>query len=284
MQTFTARDGRTIAHHLIGSGTAGEASAGVEPALVVPGGACRGVEYLEDLAGAASVRSLAVLHPRGTPSTGGRSRGWWTDADDLVDLADHLGLAQVDVVAHSAGTRLALAAAVRYPERIRSLTLVTPPAMWLTGTPWDGRAIADRRADPELEVALASLLGADPVEQADFERHRVVEGPAGYAKWTDRERAHVSVGDWELAADLAWFEGIPDDAADRVREASLPPVTVIAGDGDLLVGVAPVVAYAELLHAELVMLAECGHYPWVEQPEAFRAALGRALARDTTRA
>ncbi|WP_240665824.1 alpha/beta fold hydrolase [Agromyces sp. LHK192] len=286
MPDFIARDGRTIAYHLMTEsdapqGTAAQATAsqGAEPALFVPGGACRGVAYLEDLAGAASVRPLAVLHPRGEPSTGGRSRGWWTDADDLIDLADALGLERVDVVAHSAGTRLALATAVRYPDRVRRLTLITPPATWLVGAEaYDGLEIARRRDDPEVDAAMASLLGPDPVDQADFDRRRLLEGPAGYARWTDRERAHALVGEWELAADLAWFHDIPEDAADRMGAAALPPTTVIAGDGDLLVGFAPVVAYAERLGADLRVLEGCGHYPWAERPDAFRAAIDDLLA------
>ncbi|QEO16097.1 alpha/beta hydrolase [Agromyces intestinalis] len=261
-----------MAYHVLGEPSAGEPGAG-EPALLVPGGPCRGVDYLEDLAGVASDRPIAVLHPRGTPTTGGRSRGWWTDADDLVAFADHLGLDAVDVVAHSAGTRLALAALARHPARIRSLALVTPPAAWLTGVAYDGDALARARRDPLVDAAFASITGDGPRDQAEFERARVTEGPAGYARWTERERAHATVGAWRLSSIEAYFTGIPDDAAARILAAPRRPTLVVAGDGDILVGVGPVRAYADALGADLRMLAECGHYPWVEQPAAFRTAL-----------
>ncbi|MFF2496594.1 alpha/beta fold hydrolase [Agromyces sp. NPDC058064] len=269
MLTFEARDGRPIAYHLIGSSN-GDASA-----IVVPGGPCRGAEYLEDLAGAADAagRALAVLHPRGTPTTGGLSRGWWTDADDLVDLADHLGLPAVDVVAHSAGTRLALAAWARTPERVGSLALITPAAAWFTDAPRDSLEIGRRRNDPLVDRALDSLTGPDPRDQAEFERAREIEGPAGYARWTDRERRHAAVGGWSLAALDAYFTDIPGDAVERIIAAPARPALVIAGDGDILVGVRTVEAYAEAIGAELQWLEGCGHYPWVEQPEAFRSAL-----------
>lgn len=274
MQSFEARDGRPIAYHLIGSST-GEA-----PALVVPGGPCRGVDYLEDLAGAADAagRTLAVLHPRGTPTTGGLSRGWWTDADDLVDLADHLGLDTVDVVAHSAGTRLALATWARTPERVASLALVTPAAAWFTDAPRDSIEIGRRRNDPLVDRALGSLTGPDPRDQAEFERSRETEGPAGYARWTDREQQHAAVGAWSLAAVDAYFTGIPDDAVEQVGSAPARPALVIAGDEDILVGVRTVEAYAEAIGAELRWLEGCGHYPWVEQPDEFRSALAGWLA------
>ncbi|UOQ87985.1 alpha/beta hydrolase [Agromyces endophyticus] len=270
MLTFTARDGREIAFHLIGPSN-GDASA-----IVVPGGPCRGAEYLEDLAGVADAtgRTLAVLHPRGTPSTGGLSRGWWTDADDLVDLADHLGLDEVELVAHSAGTRLALAAWARTPDRVRRLALVTPAAAWFTDAPRDSVEIGRRRNDPLVDRALDSLTGPEPRDQAEFELARELEGPAGYARWTEREQQHAAVGGWSLAALDAYFTGIPDDAVEQIRSAPRRPALVIAGDEDILVGVRTVEAYADAIGAELRWLDDCGHYPWVEQPEAFRAALG----------
>ncbi|WP_395245463.1 alpha/beta fold hydrolase [Agromyces sp. MMS24-K17] len=271
MQTFTAADGTAIAYHRIGDGTE-------PPVLFVPGGPCRGVEYLEDLAGAGEVPPIVVLHPRGTPTTGGRSRGWWTDADDLVGLADHLGLGSFDLMAHSAGTRLALAAEARYPDRVRRLALLTPAAAWLVDAERDSVEIGRRRHEPAVDAALDSLTGPEPVDQAAFDAARVVEGPAGYAHWTAREQAHDAVGGWELASIDAYFTGVPDDARERVLAAPRRPTLVIGGDGDILVGVRTVEAYAAALDADLRMLADCGHYPWVEQPAAFRAALDGWLA------
>ncbi|GAA1958327.1 alpha/beta fold hydrolase [Agromyces allii] len=272
MQTFSAADGTDLAYSTIGA-----VDSDLPPALVVPGGPCRGVDYLEDLAGAGADRSLVVLHPRGTPTTGGRSNGWWADADDLVALADHLGLERFDAVGHSAGTRLVLAASARFPDRLQRLALVTPAAAWLTDAAWDGDAIGGRRGDPAVFAALESLTGAQPVDQRQWDAARAVEGPAGYAHWTARERVHSTVGDWELAAVEAWFTGVPDDAAARILAAPRVPTLVIAGDADILSGVAPVEAYAAALDADLRVLADCGHYPWVEQPDAFREALGAWL-------
>lgn len=251
-----------------------------EPLLVLPGGPCRGAEYLGDLAGLAAVRPLVVLHPRGTPRSGGRSRGWWTDAGDVVEVVGALGLTAVDVLAHSAGTRLALAAATRFPGRVRSMALITPPASWLTGTAYDGDALPADRDDPAVAAAIRSL--AEDEEGADEAAFRAVflrQAPASYAHWTAKEQAHAVIGSMSLAAASAWFERIPDDVAARVRAATLPPALVIGGDRDLLTGVQPVLDYAAALRAEVVMLDDCGHYPWVEQPDAFRRALEEWLVQ-----
>ena len=77
-----------------------------------------------------------------------------------------------------------------------------------------------------------------------------------------------------LAAASAWFTDIPADASQLIREASMPPTFVLGGALDILTGVEPVRAYANALGAELTFIERCGHYPWIEQPAAFRDAVG----------
>ncbi len=266
VQHFTSDDGALLALTRLGGH-------GAAPALVISGGPCREPTYVGDLAGLAEMRPLAVLHPRGTPASGGLSRGWWNDAGDVVAAADHLGVDRVDVIAHSAGTRLALAAATQHGERIRSLALITPAAAWLTGTPHDGREIARRRTEPAMTTALASMDGPQPTDQATFMRSLKDEAAAGYAHWTATEQAHASVGRWSWEASSAWASNIPDDVAARVSAAAIPPAHVVAGSEDILTGVRPVEAYARALGASLTMLEDCGHYPWVERPREFREAM-----------
>lgn len=240
-----------------------------EPVIVLPGGPCRGPEYLGDLAGLDRTRPLVVLHPRGTPLSGNASRGWWADADDVVALADVLGLAEVDLLAHSAGTRLALAVAARYPSRARSLALVTPPATWITGTPHDGDAIRIDRTDPAVAGALASLERDNPGTEEAFREAFQRQAPATYAHWSEAERSHAKVGAVSLASALAWFRDTPLDASSRIRAAALPPTLVIGGDRDYLTGIQPLVDYASTLGANLSLIEDCGHYPWIEQPDKF---------------
>lgn len=249
-----------------------------EPVIVLPGGPCRGGEYLADLAGLGESRSLVVMHPRGTPASGGLSRGWWTDAEDVIALADALDLGTVNLIAHSSGTRLALATATRFPGRIRSMVLVTPPATWLTGTPYDGDSIAAGRSEPAVAEALVSLANDDPTTEEAFRESFRRQAPASYARWTTVEQAHAKVGAVSLASTVAWFTDIPTDAVARIRAATLPPPLVIGGDQDLLTGVQPVREFAEVLGGELSFIADCGHYPWIEQPEAFYRLVDNWLA------
>ncbi|KXZ57739.1 Alpha/beta hydrolase family protein [Microbacterium laevaniformans] len=127
------------------------------------------------IAGIGESAHVIVLHPRGTSRTGGLSRGWWTDADDVVALLDALHVPSVSVLAHSAGTRLALATATRYPGRVASLALITPPATWLSGSPSDAATIGAARTEPEVVSALAALgedtATTDAGFAEQFQRH-----------------------------------------------------------------------------------------------------------------
>lgn len=279
------RDGSTVGRRIddlhlpFAVSTIGDA--GGEPAIVLPGGPCRGPEYLGDLAGVGDTRPLVVLHPRGTPRSGGLSRGWWADAADVVALADALDLGSVDLVAHSAGTRLALATAARFPGRVRSMALVTPPATWLTATASDADVLAAAHAEPVALDALSAMSTDDPTTEAEFREAFLRQAPASYARWTPVEQTHAAVGAVSLAGAMAWFTDIPDDAVARIRAMPRTPALVIGGDRDLLTGVQPVRDYAAALHADLTMIADCGHYPWVEQPAAFREGLRAWLAPST---
>lgn len=282
MEFAESDDGSLVAFELVGVG-APDTKSQSDPVIVIPGGPCRGPEYLAGLAGLAAVRPLAILHPRGTEPTGsteptgGLSRGWWADAADAIAVADRLGLERFDVLAHSAGTRASLALTARFPGRARSLTLITPAAAWLTGTPHDGDEVGARRSDPLIDAALASME-VEPTDEAAFQRAWGTEAPAGYAAWGDAERRHATTGGMSLAAATAWFRDIPEDAVERILSAERPPALVLAGAEDILSGVGTVRAYAAALGAELRTLEGCGHYPWVERPAEFRAALDDWIA------
>lgn len=244
-----------------------------DPVVVLPGGPCRDPAYLGDLAGLGDTCPIVVLHPRGVPGSTDVSRGWWTDADDVIAVIDALGLEHAQVVAHSAGTRLALAAATRFPGRIRSMALITPPATWITGTPHDGDSIPLDRTNPAVAAAIDALQEDDPATESEFTAAFLRQTPATYAHWSPVEQAHATIGSVSLAATSAWFTGIPADAVEQVRAARIPPTLVIGGDRDYLTGVQPVRDYAAALGAEVAFIRDCGHYPWVEQPAEFRSVM-----------
>jgi pimeloyl-ACP methyl ester carboxylesterase len=254
------------------------------PLVLLAGGAARHPSYLGDLAGLSDQHRLIVPHLRGVGRTRAPSspeRGsWWSQADDLEQLRIHLGLERLVLVAHSAGTRLAIAYAAQFPHRVAALVLITPPAAYLVDEPTDADIlIAKRRGDSDFDAALLALRAGPQTSDDDaFNDWQQTSAAVGYANWGEAERSHAKIGHWSLAAATAYFSVVPPhDIAARLGEMTAP-VLVIAGTEDCLVGLAPVRALARLFPSGAsAMIEECGHYPWVEQPAAFRHVIDTFL-------
>jgi pimeloyl-ACP methyl ester carboxylesterase len=272
--TFRGSDGATLYYddpHPGGSGLS---------VVALAGGAARHPSYLGDLAGLGDHRRLIVPHLRGV----GRSplpasaevASFWRQAEDIERLRIHLGLERVLLLGHSAGTRLAISYAAQFPQRLAGLVLVTPPAGYLVDEPSDTDELIDRRrGDPAFDAAITAWAdGPDFGDDAEFNAWYLRAAPMSYAVWGEREQAHAAVGRYDFPANRAYFSvDPPADLAARLGDVSAP-VLVVAGAEDCGAGVAPVLALAKLFpSSEAVVVERCGHYPWVEQPAAFRHAV-----------
>lgn len=278
MPDYTGSDGATLHYD-------DTRDDGTAPVVALAGGAALHPRYLGDLAGLGGERRLVVPHLRGV----GRSPlpadvelgSFWRQAEDLDRLREHLGLARMLLLGHSAGTRLAISYAARFPDRLAGLVLVTPPAGYLVDVPSDVPALVERRrGEPAFDAAVAAwAAGPASTDDAGFNAWQRTVAPLGYAAWGERERAHAAGAWYSYAANRAYFSvDVPDDLAARLG-AVTAPVLVLAGARDCSAGVAPVVALAGLFRsADVTVLDDCGHFPWVEQPAAFRNAVDTFLA------
>ncbi len=246
-----------------------------KPIIVLPGGGVRSPEYLGDLRRWGSVRPLAVVHYRGTPKSPGVPGPWWDQFADLEAVRQALGLDSVEILAHSAGTRVALAYAASNAP-VRRLALVAPPATWLTSTPDDVAALASgRRGEPVIEAAL-SAGALDMEDETRFRAQQAVIAPLGYARWDAETQRHSALGETNFSALQSFFSVQPsDDLKHRICDLGIP-VHVIGGSVDLLSGRDPVEALAGVFrNGSVEMIEGSGHYPWVDQPEAFARAVRR---------
>lgn len=271
MPTFRAPDQATLHYDTRGAG---------RTRVLLAGGAARHPEYLGDLAGLSGHH--VVPHQRGVGSSPGPGRPYWDLAPDVEALREHLGLSHLTIVAHSAGTHLAMAYAARYPDAVSAMLLVTPPSTHLVDVASDVEELrAARRGDPVFDEAEAALTaGPDLSDDEAFAAWHLASAPATYAAWTSVEREHARVGKVDPAAARAFFGAEPPEDLAALLSAVRAPVRIVGGAQDCTTGVAPVVALAELFPAgEVVLLEECGHYPWVEQPELFREVAEEFLYR-----
>jgi pimeloyl-ACP methyl ester carboxylesterase len=97
MRRFRSWDGTELAYRIVGSGP---------PLVCVPGGPGQAAEYLGDLGGLGSQRTLILLDNRGTGASQVPPDPVTYRVDQLVRdvevLRDHLGLDRMDLLGHSA--------------------------------------------------------------------------------------------------------------------------------------------------------------------------------------
>ncbi len=279
MPTYEAQDGAVLHYDVLGPPSA-------SPLILLAGGAGANPGYLGDLAGLSEQHRLVLAHLRGV----GRSEGAdlepmgsrWRQTDDIDRLRARLDLDRCTIVAHSAGTRLAIAYAARFPARVTTLVLITPPAAYLVDVASDAPTLAARRmAEPSFAAAMSAFrAGPDISSDETFNAWQQAAAPLGYARWDETVQAHARSIRYSMAAARAFLSGDgPSDLLERVREV-LAPTLVIAGAQDTSAGFAPVVAVADLFPSgRAAVIENCGHFPWVEQPALFREAVDPFIAQ-----
>jgi pimeloyl-ACP methyl ester carboxylesterase len=113
MAGFASYDGTEIGYRVLGDGL---------PLVCLPGGPGRAAEYLGDLGGLGRSRRLVLWDPRGVGVSADPADPATFRVDRLVEdvesLRVHLGLDQMDLLAHSAGAVLAMLYAVAYPQHV----------------------------------------------------------------------------------------------------------------------------------------------------------------------
>jgi pimeloyl-ACP methyl ester carboxylesterase len=279
MPFVPAADGTRLAYTEVGSGP---------PLLCLPGGPGRASAYLEDLAGLSAERTLVRLDNRATgmsevPADPSSLR-FDRLADDVEALRSHLGLERVDVLGHSAGCIVAQVWASRHRNRVRSLVLVTPSDRLQGGSRSDVDAIRASRSDEpwyaDAAEAQQALATAPPAQQQALVR---ATRPFFYGRWDERTQAHAATADTQSnrRAEDGFGAGVEEvDVAAIVaglREVTAP-VLVLGGERDALTGVASVDAVAASFpSAQAVVLERAGHFPWVDEPDAFRTAVSSFL-------
>ena len=268
-------------------GTASSTAAGEAPPLVLLHG---GPGLWEDFAPLAEMVDDLVEVYRYDQRGSGRSdrEGPYdiaTAVADLEALRKQWWQPRMIVGGHSFGAGLALAYAVEHPERVAALVLISGTGVDLE---WreEARAEAAARRSPEHRSRLAELS----IQQAAGVWNEEVDREFCALSWaTDfADRRH----DLERAAALwrapgpnyeqnramtaDWSRLLDEGFADRVNAIEVP-VLLVGGVGDPRPLSATARLALRLPNAELAILEDCGHFPWLEQPEVTRLTLREFL-------
>ena len=212
-----------------------------------------------------------------------------SEIDDLDKLRQHFGLDAIALLGHSWGAVLAMEYATRHPSRVSHLILLnTAPASHA-----DRDLMRERReaTEPATLAKMRALAGTAEYARGDVEVEgeyyrahfgRTLRGPDRLDALVRRLRSHFGPEDVVKARAIedrlyAQTWSLPDyDILARLRTANMPTL-VVHGDRDLVpVECANHVA-AAIAGSRLLVLADCGHFSFLDRPSEVVAAIAGFL-------
>ncbi|GHH32121.1 alpha/beta fold hydrolase [Streptomyces candidus] len=258
------------------------------PLICLAGGPGRDAAYLGGLGGLDRSYRLVIPDARGTgnspPSDDPDRYAFPALAQDLETLRAHLCLDRFALLAHGAASATAQVYAASYPERLSHLVLVCPEGRIQRAQgelPDDAREIFESRSSepwwPDAAAAVRRLATASEPEEV---RTLLAQAaPMAYARWDAPQRSHAAKKHSQNnPVPRAGFPQGVDDLArlsvlDNLREV-LCPVLVVTGELDTITGVRVGQTVADSFpRGEWRRLSGVGHYPWVDDPDLFRASV-----------
>lgn len=279
MATFSASDGTRLSYRVTGDG---------DPLVCLPGGPMQDSIYLDDLGGLSDHRRLVVLDLRGTGRSAvpEDSSSYRCDrmVDDVEALREHLGLRRMDLLGHSAGVNLAALYAARYPENVGRLALTAPSGI-AVGISITGETRRDtampRKNEPWFPAAFAALTAITTNRGTAADWAAIT--PFFYGRWDAVAQEHSAARDRQTnreAAAIFGSDGAYAPAATRAALAAVhAPVLLLTGEYDVNSPPPTVTEFAGLFPAaRLVVQPEAGHFPWLDDPGRFTAAVTAFLA------
>ncbi len=252
------------------------------PAVVLHGGPGAHHDYLlPGFDALADGRELIYYDQRG----GGRSPvardvpvGWTEHVADLEALRQAWGLERLTLAGYSWGGLLALLYALSHPGRVGRLALVSPAPAWRAAREQFESVFGSRNLDPAFQEARRQLResGLRERDPAAFNQRIFELSVAPYFFDPARARELTPFRVTGRTQQEVWQSLGDYDLRPRLPELQGTPALVLHGEEDAIPIEAARTA-AGLIGAAFHPLPRCGHVPYVEAFEAFRALVGGFL-------
>lgn len=274
-----ARDGFDLHYRTEGTGT---------PVVMVSGGPGFDVDYMKEVgAFLPDGYQRVYLEQRGTGRSMPASLSEKTVSvklwiEDMEALRVALKQEKLFLVAHSGGGLLTQAYAAAHPDRVGRLVLIGPGGPTLEFASWFLDNLAARQRPEDLRL----IAYWDAAEKRGVDHEKAAN---------ERVRATTPAYFFDRAKGLAKAAGVPDGAfhartnellfGDLARGYDARPglkllkcpVLVIQGHQDPIGDLTAIQIRDTIPGSRIAFLNQCGHYPWVEQPDQLRKAVTEFL-------
>jgi len=212
--------------------------------------------------------------PSGIP-TSQDAYGFELFRDDALAVLDHAGVTTAHLVGLSMGGYSALQIALRYPERVLSVTTAGTGSGSEPSLQAEFRSMARATADQfeaDGAAAVANIYGFGP-NRVPFQ----VKDPRGFGEFVDAFASHDAHGS---ARTMRGFQAERPSIYEFEPElhSLVLPTLVICGDEDDACIRASLFLKATIPASGLVILPKTGHAVNLEEPALFNSTLERFLA------
>ncbi len=215
---------------------------------------------------------------RNSPSDGPFTAA--ANVDDLETLRRRIGTERISLLGHSAGALLALHYTATHPNNVDRLALVGPAGLggsWLrsfTETIRERLTAKQRFALSELDRHI--LHASDREERANLYQARFNVLLPCYVDPSHRDVAPM-LAFYSREVNVRLGSSMRDAAQDEAWRSRLQafrgPACVIHGQSDPIPWQVVEEIAALFPRAMVKPIPHCGHFPWLEEPQAFQAAM-----------
>ena len=203
---------------------------------------------------------------------------WQTQVEDLAAVVAEFSLEPLSIVGYSWGAMLALLYAIEQRKNphfvpLSRLALINPAPLTREYRRQFEEEFNRRQQSPEIQ-RLREELAASGLKEKDPSAYRQRSFELGVAGYFSDPRKAADLTPFRVVARVqqSVWESLGDFDLIRDLEGMKTPSVVVHGRDDPI-PLASSVDAARALGTDLVVLDECGHVPYVEQPEGLFAAL-----------
>lgn len=280
IKTFESSDGLTLYYQISGTG---------KPLFLISMGPGYAPNYLFEVADSLSNDfQVVLLHQRGTglskmDSISMQNMNMDLYLKDIEELRKHLNFEKISLMGNSFGGIITMSYAAKYPDRIKSFILAGSGGIDLEFSTYFRSNIQSRLSIKEVEEIQkwsALIKANERVREANYEMLKITVPAYFYdKKHSEKILSDINEESYNyLVSDLLWMDLITKsyDLKPKFKDFK-PQVLIIIGRQDIVGETTAYKTNKSIPNSQLMFIEECGHLPWIEQPEIFYRAVSEFL-------